>query len=137
MNPRSATRIYYLEEPLSAEDAAFVAEELCGGGSIEQVRIPHVLPVLSESGWTLGEEQRHERLLRKHLRVCGMGKDSDQQVILVAPRSMHWYSALSGAVAAETGLYPYLVQTSAQREAIGNPGYTRILDMAGLLRQKE
>ena len=115
----------------------FVAAELCGGGAIEQVRIPHVLPVLPEDGWTLAEEQRHERLLRKHLRACGIGRDRDKQVILVAPRSMHWYSALSGAVAAETGLYPYLVQTAAQREAIGNPGQTRILDMAGLLRQKE
>lgn len=128
----TATCIYYLEEPLSEDDAAYVASELCSGGSIEQVRIPHVLPIISGSWWTIEEEQKLEKLLRSHLKTCGMRHDQGKQVILVAPRSVDLYSALSRAVAAETGLPPYLVQTEQQREAIGDPGATRIIDMAGL-----
>jgi hypothetical protein len=128
-------RIYYLEEPLSEVEATFVASELCGGEPIEQVRIPYVLPILPQDGWTDEEEQKIVKLLRTHLKACGMRQDQGKQVILVAPKSMDWYSALARAVAAETGLHPYLVQTNEQREAIGNPGDIRILDMAGLARE--
>lgn len=129
-------RIYYLEEPLSDEDASFVSDELFEGRKPVQVRIPHVLPVLSDGPLTMETHKDHERLLRKHLRTAGIAADANTQVVLVAPRDMHWYSALSGAVAAETGVYPWLVQTKSQRDVIGNPGEVRILDMEGLFGRK-
>lgn len=132
-----SVHIYYLEQPLSNEDVQFVAEELGGGEEIEQVRIPYVLPVLSEEGLSMEKHRKHEDLLRKHLRSAGIGRDRNRQIILVAPCNMHWYSALSGAVEAETGQYPWLVQTAAQRAAIGNPGETRILDMEGQFGRKD
>lgn len=135
--PAMSVRIYYLEQPLSNEDVQFVAAELGGGEEIEQVKIPYVLPVLSDEGLSMEDHRKHEDLLRKHLRSVGIGRDRNNQVILVAPCSMHWYSALSGAVEAETAQYPWLVQTTSQREAIGNPGETRILDMEGLFGRKD
>ena len=124
-------RVYYLEEPLAGEDLEFIAEEFASDGEIEQIRIPYVLPVLRD-GSSLAVLKRHEGLLRKRLKTLGIAKDKDQQVVLVAPKHIHWYSVLLSAVAAETGVYPHLVQTEAQREAIGNPGATRILDTHGL-----
>ena len=129
-------RIYYLEEPLSESDAAFVSEHVFSGRLPTQVRIPHVLPVLNKG--TLSDEmrQKHENVLRRNLRVAGIGADRDKQVVLVAPRNVYWNSAISSAVEAETGIYPWLVQTSAQRKAIGNTGETRILDMEGFFGRK-
>lgn len=131
-----ATRIYYLEDPLSEEDVSFVSSELCGGGPIEQVRIPYVLPLVPEGGWTPSDEEKSEKLLRNHLKACGMKKDQGKQVVLVAPKDTDWYVCLARAVTAETGLRPFLVQTEKQRDAIGNPGSLRILDMAALLGEK-
>ena len=130
-------RIYYLEEPLSTGDEAFVAEELAAGESIEQVRIPYVLPVLSAGTFSANAHQEHQTLLRRHLRAAGIGRDRNRQVTFVAPREMHWYQVLSFAIEAETGRYPWLVQTHAQREAIGNPGETRIIDMEGMFGRKD
>ena len=79
-------RIYYLEEPLSAEDSKFVADELAEGGQIEQIRIPYILPILET--WSIEEERKHVQLLRKHLRAAGVGRDRDRQIVLVAPRDL-------------------------------------------------
>lgn len=130
-------RVYYLEQPLSGDDVALVAAELGQDSTIEQVRIPHVLPVLAEGKWSEKRHRKHETLLRKHLRAAGITHDCGSQVILVAPLDLYWYSIISGAVEAETGAYPWLVQTEQQREAIGNPGSTRILDMEGLSGRKD
>ena len=129
-------RIYYLEEPLSESDTAFVSKHVFAGRIPTQVRIPHVLPVLETGALSQDAHQKHEKLLRKNLRGVGIGADRNKQVALVAPRNMYWNAAISTAVEAETGVYPWLVQTSDQLRAIGNPGETRILDMEGLFGRK-
>src|SRR2546426_12665974 len=108
-------RIYYLDEPLSDEDLNFVAQALELQTPPEQVRIPCVLPPLSTDSDYMGQCARHETLLRTNLRHAGIDQDRDTQVAFVAPRYMHWYSTLLMAIATETGHYPYLVQTVAQR----------------------
>ena len=130
-------RVYYLDEPLSDEDLSFVTETFGLSRAPEQVRIPHVLPLLDAAPVSEPEHRRHIELLRGHLRHAGIGVDRDQQVVFVAPREMYWYQVLLLAIADETGMYPYLVQTEAQRRAIGNPGETRILDTHGLMGLKE
>jgi len=125
-------RIYYLEEPLSEEDLHFVAKDLELQTAPEQVRIPHVLPPLSTDSDYNDLCARHETLLRANLRHAGIDQDRGKQVAFVAPQDMHWYSALIRAIASETDCYPYVVQTAAQRDAIGNPGPTRVLDTHGL-----
>ena len=129
-------RVYYFDAPLSDEDLAFVQEAMESRTAPIQIRVPHVLPVVT-SAWGQAEYHRHERLLTRALRNCGIAKDSGTQVLLVAPAHMYWYSVLASAVYQQTGAYPWLVQTSAQRASIGNPGETRILDMHGLMGLKE
>jgi len=128
-------RVYYLEEALAGNDLQFISEEFANEEEIEQIRIPYVLPANRE-GLSLSVLKRHEGLLRKRLRALGVARDKNQQVVLVAPKDMYWYSVLLGAIAAETGIYPHLVQTEGQRQAIGNPGATRILDTQGLMGLK-
>lgn len=128
-------RVYYLEEPLSDEDAAFVREAMDDATEIKQIRIPHVLPA-DLPNWDEHAYRRHERLLRSALRHCGISVDKGKQILLVAPNASYWYAVLINAVYAETGAYPWLIQTSAQRAAIGNPGETRILDTHGLMGLK-
>jgi len=126
-------RIYYLEESLPDGDLQFVADALGLDSLPEQVRIPYVLPLLAAETDYVAASVRHEALLRTHLRRAGIGRDQGSQVAFVAPRDMHWYSVIIRAIAAETGFYPYLVQTAAQRAAIGNPGEVRLLDTEGLI----
>ena len=125
-------RIYYLEQQLSDDDVSFVREAMEFDGPCSQIRIPHVLPADTQT-WDENAFRRHEKLLRTALRNVGIVDDRGTQVILVAPSKMYWYSVLLHAVYSETGAFPWLVQTRAQREAIGNPGETRILDTQGLM----
>jgi hypothetical protein len=125
-------RIYYLEAPLSDEDVYFVQEELEIEGEAQQVRVPFVLPVHTEL-FTQQAHERHERQLVRYLRKVGIEQDGGKQVVLVAPNDMYWHSVLIAAVYKVTGIYPYLVQTEAQRASIDNPGPTRLLDMHGLM----
>lgn len=129
-------RVYYLEEPLSEDDALFVQEAMESSSEVRHVRIPHVLPTEPPT-WDEKTYRKHDRLLRSALKNAGISTDKGRQVLLVAPRQMYWYSVLIHAVYAETGAFPWLIQTSGQREAIGNPGETRIVDTQGLMGLKE
>jgi len=126
------TSVYYFETPLSDEDLDWVQQITGLEGPCRQTRIPHVLPAeiagLDEQAFV-----RHEFLLRAALRNAGIVGDRGTQVILVALRQLYWNSVLLHAVHAETGMFPLLVQTREQREAIGNPGEIRILDMDGAM----
>lgn len=124
--------IYYFDAALSEEDIAFVLESLEITGPCEQVRIPHVLPA-DAPNWTEKTFHKHQALLCGALRNAGIATDRGKQVILVAPGKMYWYTVLVHAVYAETGAFPWLVQTREQRDVIGNPGETRILDTHGLM----
>lgn len=129
-------RVYYLDEPLSEDDALFVQEAMESTSELQHVRIPHVLPHEPPT-WDEKAYRKHDRLLRSALKNAGISTDKGRQVLLVAPKHMYWYSVLIHAVYAETGAFPWLIQTSQHREAIGNPGETRILDTQGLMGLKE
>jgi hypothetical protein len=124
--------IYYFDLALSKEDVAFVVESLEIAGPYEQVRIPHVLPA-GPPKWDEQTLLKHQGLLSAALRNAGIATDRGKQVILAAPGQMYWYSVLLHAVYAETGAFPWLVQTREQRDVIGNPGETRILDTHALM----
>ena len=124
--------IYYFDAALSEEDVTFVLESLEIETPCEQVRIPHVLPADAPK-WDEQTFHKHQGLLCAALRNAGIATDRGKQVILVAPGQMYWYSVLLHAVYAETGAFPWLVQTREQRHVIGNPGETRILDAHGLM----
>lgn len=130
-------RVYYVEEPLTAEDLDFASNALIEFGAsavTEQVRIPHVFPTDVASGNFEQIMNRHIRLVRRHLANAGIAADRGAKTAFVAPRNMHWYSVLIAAFHAETGAYPFLIQTASQREALGNPGEIRVIDTEGMLR---
>ena len=130
-------RIYFLEEPLTEKELRFVMEVLDLSEKPDQIRIPYVLPPFPDQENSLETVLRHENLFRHHLKNAGIESDCGKQVCFVAPKDMHWYSVLFGAIKAETGRYPYLIQTAVQREHIGNPGEIRVLDTEGLMGEKE
>lgn len=129
-------RLYYPDEPLSDIDAQFVQEAMELAAPPMQIRIPHVLPA-DRPQWTLAEFEKYVRVVRSALRNAGIDTDKGTQVLLVAPKDMYWYSLLVQAVHAETGCYPWLIQTAEQRASLGNDGETRILDTHGLMGLKE
>ncbi len=126
-------KIYFLDQPLTDEESKSIIDLMELQESIEQVRVPYVLPIVSRRNDYSKELSRHENILRKHLLNVGISKDKGTQIGFVAPVNMHWYSVITNAIFKETGSYPYLIQTQSQREAIGNPGDLRILDGEGLM----
>jgi hypothetical protein len=76
---------------------------------------------------------KHQALVRAALRNAGIATDRGKQVILVAPGKMYWHTVLLNAVYAETGTFPWLIQTREQRDIVGNPGETTILNTHGLM----
>ncbi len=67
--------------------------------------------------------------MRPHLQRAGIGEYLGKRVILIAPFDAAWYANLAEAIQRETGHYPLLVQTEAQREAFDCPGPLRMIDM--------
>jgi hypothetical protein len=126
-------RVYYLDKELTSEEAKFIEEALELAEPIDQIRIPHVLPVPDPGGGHHGRPIMDDEILIGHLKKAGIMRDYGKQVCLVIPRDMHWYGALTEAIFKTTGFYPYLVQTKDHRERINNPGEIRILNMQGMM----
>jgi hypothetical protein len=118
-------RAYYVDVPLSESDLSEVAELM--REPVEQVRIPHVLPIVDSARPILDDDA-----ILDHLKKAGVLRDVGRRVLLVAPREPHWVAAFGRGIQRLTGRPPYLVQTEAERASIGNPGSLRILDMDGL-----
>lgn len=123
--------VYYFDEPLTERDLQFVAEEFELECPPEQVQIPHVLPVVGSGPIDSATSERHRQLLRNLVRRAGIGSETEQP-IFVAPSEMYWLARLTRAIFDECGFLPYMIQTEKQRQAIGNPGSTRILDVHGI-----
>jgi hypothetical protein len=119
-------RVYYLEEPLCSNDAEIVSARVFDGRTLTQVRIPHVLPVLTNGPLTAAQHREHRQSLRKQLRSVGIAADKYTRIVLVATRDKYWYADLCFAVVTETRKYPWIVQTKRQGEG---PGEARILDI--------
>ncbi|MGH7326043.1 MAG: hypothetical protein ACREJ9_15560 [Candidatus Rokuibacteriota bacterium] len=115
-------RAYYLDVALSENELKEVAGLM--QEPVEQVRVPHVLPVVDTSRPILDDEA-----VLEHLRKAGILREAGRQVLFVAPRDSHWTAAFGRAIERLTGSLPYLIQTEGHRQAAGNPGGLRILDM--------
>ncbi len=118
-------RAYYVEQALSKSELAEVTELM--QEAVEQVCIPHVLPVVDASRPLLDDE-----LVLEHLKKAGILRDGGRQVLFVAAREPHWTDAFTRGIERLTGSLSYLIQSEGQRRSIGNPGSLRILDMEGL-----
>lgn len=114
----SVLSCYYLDEPLNDEELQFAQQTLLGpwakfktkAKSIEQKRVPLVLPVPDEQGiYAEDREQRAERV-RKNLRHAGIRNDNNHQVIWVMPRDTEWDAIFQFAIREETGFAPFVAQ---------------------------
>jgi hypothetical protein len=122
-------RIYYLDKPLTGRNLAFVKCELELSDPVEQVRVPHVFPLIGTDTMAADRElEREQALLQKNLRHAGISRDRGKRIAFVAPSNMRWAGLLIMAIHAETGSLPFIIQTSQQRRAIGNRGSVRIID---------
>ncbi|MCA9232649.1 MAG: hypothetical protein KDA57_18510 [Planctomycetales bacterium] len=106
--------VYYLDEPLSGDELAYACEALGdfeGAGlslSIEQIRVPSVLPVRDEEATaTLSGDVK---LVQRHLTRAGMQRHAGRQIAWVMPKELAWGLRLQEAIWLVTGYYPYMIQ---------------------------
>lgn len=128
-------RIYFLDRPLNDKEIEFVEEAL--ETSVEQIRIPYILPITNATEGYKDRPLIDDNLVSKNLLSAGILRDKDKQVGLVMPLDMHWYAAFTFAIEKMTGFFPYLIQTAEHRESIGHKGGIRIINMEGLVGNEE
>jgi hypothetical protein len=128
-------KVYYLDRPLTEEEAKFIQNTL--ETSIEQIRIPFILPAAKPTEYYNDRPMIDDKLVSNNLIKAGIKKDRGNQVGLVIPLDMHWYTAFTFAIEKMTGFHPYLIQTAEHRESIGQKGNIRIIDMEGLLGSED
>jgi len=132
-------RIYYLDEALNNEELTFVKDAIVqreGLGaiqSLEQVRIPTVLPTPSIEGQFQESIEEQIYMLYKNLKNAGIEKDVDKQITFVMPKEAHWGVKIQMAIVELTGFAPYVVQ----RWSVDDKGKTvrrdiRLIDAHGM-----
>ncbi|HCE08108.1 MAG TPA: hypothetical protein DEQ40_05815 [Oxalobacteraceae bacterium] len=127
---------YYLDDPLTGEELQFIAQILLGpwakfktgADSLEQKRVPLVLPLPDMSGgYPVTREQRAERV-RRNLRRAGIRADNGRQIVWVTPRDHEWDAIFQFAIRQETGLSPYLAQRWFVENGATVHGAVRVVD---------
>ena len=122
---------YYIDRPLTAEETVEVEEAL--DRKVEQVQIPYLVPAPDYQRNLADDIFSGAASLSPVLVKAGIRADTGKQVALVVPKDQDIHLMLCEALHEATGFHPYIIQTSEQREAIGNPGYLRVTDMHGMM----
>jgi hypothetical protein len=126
-------RLYYLDRNLGNDEVTFVVGVLRLSEPIEQIRIPHVLPVPDLNGEYSKRPIIDTKLIETHLLNAGIFLDRGKKVYLVAPRDRHWRASLISAIFKCTGRYPCLIEAEDRRDYLGNPVGIRVVDMDELI----
>jgi hypothetical protein len=134
---------YYLDEPLTDEELAFVQQTLIGpwakfktrADALVQKRVPAVLPTPDEHGNY--EESREQRALRvrANLRHAGIRNDNGRQVVWVMPRDTDWDAIFQFAIREETGLAPFVAQRWFIDQGVPVRGSIRVVDTQMLIEK--
>lgn len=133
---------YYLDEPLADSELQFVTRTLIGpwatfrtgAGSLQQRRVPAVLPLPDKHGiYAESREQRAERV-RANLRHAGICADCGRQVAWVMPRDREWDAIFQFAIREETGFAPFVAQRWFEEQGVLVRGSVRVIDTQMLLR---
>ena len=125
---RPVLNSYFLDRPLSEVELAEVQEMM--GVDLVQIRIPYILPTpeeLPDGAWRMPAGSEDAPLAA--LKAAGILSEYGRRAVLVAPVESGWAPRFADAIARLTGSWPYLVQTTEQRAAIGNLGEIRVLDL--------
>jgi hypothetical protein len=134
---------YYLDEPLTDEELAFVQQTLIGpwakfktrADALVQKRVPAVLPTPDEHGHY--DESREQRALRvrANLRHAGIRNDNGRQVVWVMPRDSDWDAIFQFAIREETGLAPFVAQRWFIDQGVPVRGTIRVVDTQMLIEK--
>jgi hypothetical protein len=133
---------YYLDDPLDEEELRFVERTLLGpwarfktgSVSLEQKRVPLVLPTPDVGGvYAHDREYRAERI-RKNLRHAGIQADCGRQVVWVTPRDADWDAIFQFAIREETGFAPFVAQRWFLQDGVLVRGQMRVVDTQMLMR---
>lgn len=133
---------YYLDEPLTDDELQFVCSTLIGpwakfrtaASTLEQKRVPAVLPLPDENGiYTESREARAGRV-RSNLRHAGIRADAGRQVVWVMPRDADWDAIFQFAIREETGFAPFVAQRWFPEEGELVRGRVRVIDTDMMLR---
>ena len=133
---------YYLDEPLSDDELQFVRSTLVGpwakfrtaAGSLQQKRVPAVLPLPDEHGvYAESREERAERV-RANLRHAGIRSDAGRQVVWIMPQDADWDAIFQFAIREETGFAPYVAQRWFREDGKLVRGQVRVVDTDMMLR---
>lgn len=133
---------YYLDEPLSDDELQFVSSALIGpwakfrtaASTLEQKRVPAVLPLPDAHGiYAQSREERAERV-RSNLRHAGIRADAGRQVVWVMPQDAEWDAIFQFAIREETGFAPYVAQRWFPEYGTLVRGRVRVVDTDVMLR---
>lgn len=127
---------YYLDEPLDDAEFAFVSQALIGPWakfrtralSIEQKRVPNVLPLPDEHGQYHGTREQRAETVRANLRHAGIRLDNGRQVVWVMPRDQEWDAIFQFAIREETGFAPFVAQRWYVERGVAVRGHVRVVD---------
>ena len=134
---------YYLDEPLTDDELAFVQQTLIGpwakfktkADSLVQKRVPAVLPTPDEHGrYEETREQRAERV-RANLRHADIRNDNGWQVVWVTPHDSDWDAIFQFAIREETGLAPFVAQRWFVENGVAVRGSIRVVDTQMLIEK--
>ena len=133
-------RIYYIDEALNEEELNFVKESIANRESlksiqsIEQIRVPCILPPFNKNGQLCQNIEKQIELIKKNLINSGINSDQGAQVIWVMPKETHLGVKFQMAIMELTGFAPYVVQRwfiNEKEETVR--GNLRVIDGHGML----
>ena len=109
---------YFLDEPLAADELAFVEATLIGPWAkfktgatlLVQKRVPVVLPLPDRDGHFSDSREHRAMQVCANLRHAQIHADMGKQVVWVMPRDADWDAIFQYAIRIETGVAPYAIQ---------------------------
>jgi hypothetical protein len=133
---------YYIDEALEDHDLQFVQQTLLGpwarfktgASSIEQKRVPLVLPAPDTSGAYIGDPVQRARRIKSNLRHAGIRADIGRQIVWIMPRDPEWAAIFQFAIYEETGFAPYVVQRWFPENGEYVRGNVRVVDAHMLIQ---
>ncbi|HVL74642.1 MAG TPA: hypothetical protein VM406_01390 [Noviherbaspirillum sp.] len=136
---------YYLDDPLTDEELAFVARTLTGywarfktgAQEVHQVRVPGVLPLPDENGEYADSREERAQRVRHNLRHAGIRGDAGRRVVWVMPKDADWDAVFQFAIREETGFAPFVAQRWFPKDGEQVRGSLRVIDTDMLLRGLE
>lgn len=135
-------KIYYLDQPLSEAEMVILKEsitrfaDLRSIQSMEQIRVPNVLPVRTWEGQFDRSIEECVDIAKNSLVRAGIEKDIGVQVTWVLPKEMHWSALFQTAIQQVTGFLPFVAQRWYVKEEGIVAGEMRVLDGQGMFGTK-